>query len=156
MSTSDVDEEDDEVAGLPMADRHETVLPPVPEEVSAALSHARTADPDARKAAVAAVVADHPTFIEGWATLASLGEEPIERYAYARVGYHRGLDALRGAGWGGSGYVRWSQPTNRAFLTCLVRLRDAAAEIGEAPEVERIDAFLVDLDPEWTDDNVPA
>jgi hypothetical protein len=148
--------EDDEVADLPMADRHETVLPPVAEEVRTALSHALAADPAARKAAVSAVVADHPTFIEGWATLSTLGEGPVERYAYARVGYHRGLDALRGSGWGGRGYVRWAQPSNRAFLTCLVRLRDAAGEIGEADEVTRITDLLTDLDPDWDDANVPS
>ncbi len=139
-----------------MADRHETVLPPVAEHVHADLLSAMDADRETRKEAVGSVVAANPTFIEGWATLASLGDEPIERYAYARVGYHRGLDALRGAGWGGRGYVRWSHPSNQPFLTCLVRLRDAAAEIGETEEVERITGFLVDLDPDWTDDNVPA
>ncbi len=143
------------MADLPMADRHETVLPPVSEDVRSALSHALATDPEARKTAVGAVVADHPTFIEGWATLATLADEPIERYAYARVGYHRGLDALRGAGWGGRGYVRWSQEANRPFLTCLVRLQRAADEIGEVEEVQRIAGFLVDLDPDWTDDNVP-
>jgi hypothetical protein len=80
----------------------------------------------------------------------------IEAYAYARVGYHRGLDALRGRGWGGTGFVRWSQPSNRPFLTCLVRLRNAAAQIGELPEVQRIDEFLVQLDPDWDDANVPS
>ena len=144
------------MADLPMADRHETVLPPVAEHVHADLLSAMDADRETRKEAVGSVVAANPTFIEGWATLASLGDEPIERYAYARVGYHRGLDALRGAGWGGRGYVRWSHPSNQPFLTCLVRLRDAAAEIGETEEVERITGFLVDLDPDWTDDNVPA
>jgi hypothetical protein len=144
------------VADLPMADRHETVLPPASESARSALSHALAADLDARKAAVSAVVGDHPTFIEGWATLATMGEEPIERYAYARVGYHRGLDALRASGWGGRGYVRWSQPSNRPFLTCLVRLRRAADEIGETDEVARIAGFLVELDPDWADENVPT
>ena len=46
----------------------------------------------------------------------------IERYAYYRVGYHRGLDALRANGWRGSGYVRWSEPTNRGFLRALAGL----------------------------------
>jgi hypothetical protein len=136
------------VADLPMADRHETILPAAPEAARDALASALATDPDVRKAAVSAVVADHPTFLEGWAQLASLGEEAIERYAYARVGYHRGLDALRANGWGGRGFVRWSQVTNRPFLTCLVRLRDAAEDIGEDPEVQRIDGFLAELDPD--------
>lgn len=144
------------MADLPMADRHETVLPLAPDDARAALATALASEEDQRKAAVSAVVADHPTFIEGWATLATMGHEPIERYAYARVGYHRGLDALRGAGWGGRGYVRWSQTANRPFLTCLVRLRATAAEIGEVSEVERITDFLRDLDPDWDDASVPA
>ena len=28
----------------------------------------------------------------GWAELSALADAPVERYAYARVGYHRGLD----------------------------------------------------------------
>ncbi len=136
------------MAELPMADRHETILPLAPDDAREALALALATDPDTRKGAVSAVVADHPTFLEGWATLAGLGDEPIERYAYARVGYHRGLDALRGNGWGGRGFVRWSNPTNRPFLRCLDALRRAAAEIGEGPELERIDAFLRELDPD--------
>jgi len=144
------------VAQLPMADRHETVLPVAPAAAREALAHALATDLEARKTAVGAVVADHPTFVGGWAQLAALGDEPIERYAYARVGYHRGLDALRANGWGGTGLVRWAQETNRGFLSCLVRLRAAAAEIGEAAEVERITAFLHDLDPDWDDGNLAA
>ncbi|MFP4312283.1 MAG: DUF3151 family protein, partial [Nitriliruptoraceae bacterium] len=90
-----------------------------------------------------------------WAALAEAARDDIERYAYARVGYHRGLDALRAAGWGGRGYVRWSVPGNRAFLTCLVRLRDAAEAIGEDAEVARIRTFLADLDPDVGDVAVP-
>lgn len=141
------------MADLPMADRHETVLPPDPEDVAERLDRARAVPEAERKQAVAEVVAARPTLVAGWAELARLGDEPIERYAYARVGYHRGLDALRASGWGGSGYVRWSQPTNRAFLTCLVRLRAAAAEIGEVDEVQRLTDFLVDLDPDWDEGN---
>lgn len=139
---------------LPMSDRHETVLPEAPAEARERLADALAVDPDLRLEAVGEVVAGHPTFLEGWAHLAALGREPIERYAYARVGYHRGLDALRANGWGGRGYVRWSQPTNRFFLTCLVRLRSAAEAIGEDAEVSRIDAFLRELDPDWDDANV--
>lgn len=142
------------MADLPLADRHETVLPAVSDDQRAHLQAALASEAAVRKAAVGAVVADNPTFIDGWATLATLADEPIEGYAYARVGYHRGLDALRGRGWGGTGFVRWSEPSNRPFLTCLVRLRDAAAEIGEVPEVHRIDEFLRQLDPDWDDANV--
>lgn len=139
------------MAELPMADRHETVLPPPRDGADEALTRALATDPAARKTAVGDVVAEHPTDLVGWAALATLADAPIERYAYARVGYHRGLDALRGAGWGGRGFVRWSQPSNRPFLRCLALLRDAAATIGETPEVDRIDAFLCELDPDWDD-----
>ena len=142
--------------GLPLVDRHETVLPGVAPELREAFRAALTLDPPARRIAVGELVAEHPTYIEGWAELATLGSEPIERYAYARVGYHRGLDALRANGWGGSGLVRWSVPTNRPFLTCLVRLRETARTIGEVSEVARIDAFLRDLDPDWDDANLPV
>lgn len=144
------------MADLPMADRHETVLPQAPEDLRAALEQALAMDPDLRKKAVSAVVAANPTSIDGWVALAELADEPIEGYAYARVGYHRGLDALRASGWGGRGYVRWSRPGNRAFLRCLVRLRAAAAQIGEVDEVQRLSDFLVDLDPDWTDANVSS
>jgi hypothetical protein len=142
------------VAELPMADRHETVLPAEPVEVRAALTAALEAAPEDRRRAVGEVVAAHPSSIAGWAELAELGRDPIERYAYARVGYHRGLDALRGAGWGGRGLVRWSEPANRPFLLCLGRLRQAAAVIGEDAEVVRITALLGDLDPDWDDANL--
>ncbi|MEX0831575.1 MAG: DUF3151 family protein [Nitriliruptoraceae bacterium] len=137
---------------LPMSDRHETVLPAPDGDVMRRLDAAAAASDHDRRAAIAAVVADHPTLLEGWARLAAAVEDPIERYAYARVGYHRGLDALRAAGWGGRGYVRWAEPDNRGVLTCLARLRDAAAAIGEQAEVERLDAFLLDLDPDWSND----
>ncbi|MEY3073141.1 MAG: hypothetical protein RLZZ353_1337 [Actinomycetota bacterium] len=52
--------------------------------------------------------------------------------------------------------MRWRVASNRPFLTCLVRLREAARGIGEAPEVARIDAFLRDLDPDWDDANLPV
>lgn len=142
------------MAQLPMSDRHETVLPAAPDDAREALSHALAIDAAERKIAVAAVVEDYPWFVDAWSELATLGYEPIERYAYARVGYHRGLDALRGAGWGGRGYVRWAEPTNRGFLTCLVRLRNAAQAINEVDEVDRINAFLEDLDPAWDESNV--
>lgn len=71
----------------------------------------------------------------------------VESYAFARVGYHRGLDALRRAGWRGQGPVPWEHEPNRGFLRALYALRRAAEAIGEADEVERISAFLRDSDP---------
>ncbi len=58
-------------------------------------------------------VAANPRSLNGWAALGGLGRDEIERYAAYRVGYHRGLDALRANGWRGSGYVRWIDETNR-------------------------------------------
>lgn len=140
------------MADLPMADRPEVVLPEPEPELSRALEEALFSDDE--RTAVGALVAGDPTFITGWAHLSEVGRDAIERYAYARVGYHRGLDAIRRHGWGGNGYVRWQHPSNRGFLTCLVRLRDAAREIGEQEEVERLDQFLRDLDPDWDDGRV--
>ncbi len=142
------------MSDLPMSDRHETVLGPPAQETIEALGRALDTPDTERRAAVAAVVANNPTLLDGWAALAGLAHEPLERYAYARVGYHRGLDALRAAGWGGRGYVRWSEPTNRGVLRCFAHLRSAAAEIGELEEVDRLTAFLHDLDPDWDDANV--
>ena len=75
---------------------------------------------------------------------------PIDRYAFARVGYHRGLDSLRAAGWRGSGYVRWRHESNRGFLRSLHALELAAAAIGEVEEEQRCALFLRQLDPEWS------
>jgi Protein of unknown function (DUF3151) len=103
-------------------------------------------------AAVAEVAARYPTCLAAWATLGelALGDgRPVEAYAYFRVGYHRGLDRLRQSGWRGSGYVRWSNETNRGFLRALDGLRGAAAAIGESEEEQRCNEFLHQLDPGW-------
>ena len=127
-------------SGLPT-----TVLPEQDATVRHALEQARRADDP--RAAVAAFVAEHPRLSEGWAALGDLGRDRIERYAAYRVGYHRGLDALRANGWRGSGYVRWSAPGNVGFLHCLTGLGVIAAAIGEADEAERCTQFLQQLDP---------
>lgn len=127
----------------------ETVLDPEPAELLAALE-AALERPDAdRRAAVAAVVAGHPRFLDGWARLGQLGRDDVERYAAFRVGYHRGLDRLRANGWRGSGYVRWQHPENRGFLRALDGLGRMAARIGEQDEAERCAQFLGQLDPSW-------
>ena len=74
----------------------------------------------------------------------------IESYAYARTGYHRGLDALRRAGWKGFGPVPWSHAPNQGFLRALHALGRAAADIGETGEADRITQFLDDSDPTAT------
>jgi hypothetical protein len=137
-----------------MADRPEVVLPTPDPGLAAALEGA--GDADDPRAALADVVARDPAWTAAWTRLSEHGRDAVERYAYARVGYHRGLDALRRNGWGGNGFVRWQHPSNRGFLTCLVRLRDAARELGEADEVDRLDQFLRDLDPDWDESWVTA
>lgn len=126
--------------GLP-----ETVLPPEPPEAEKRLAAATT------RADVAAVVADFPKSLHGWARLGEFaeGDDVVGAYACFRVGYHRGLDALRAAGWRGSGYVRWRNETNRGFLQSLDGLRRTAAAIGESDEAVRCDEFLHQLDPNW-------
>src|SRR5439155_11043716 len=116
----------------------------------AALDAAVALDAAARREAVRSVVARWPTFLDAWARLGALARDDVEAYACFRVGYHRGLDRLRQAGWRGSGYVRWRHPSNQGFLRALDGLRVAAAAIGEHDEEERCAEFLRQLDPEWS------
>ncbi len=127
----------------------ETVLDPLAPDLAADLQEAWSMPADRRREAVAEVAARDPRCLQAWADLAELADDPIEQYAYARVGYHRGLDALRAAGWRGSGYVRWRYESNRGFLRSLDALRAAAASIGEVDEEQRCALFLRQLDPEW-------
>ena len=129
-------------SGLPT-----TVLPAPSDTDAERLSQALAAPEEERRAAVAAVVASSPRFLDAWAELGDLGRDTIERYAAYRVGYHRGLDALRANGWRGSGYVRWSEPTNLGFLRSLHGLGAMAFEIDESDEAERCYTFLMQLDP---------
>ena len=130
--------------GLP-----ETVLPPADGDADTLLADALSLPESERLGAIRAIVADHPRFLAGWATLGDLADVDVEAYAYYRVGYHRGLDTLRANGWRGSGYVRWKHETNRGFLRALDGLRRMADAIGEADEAGRCDAFLHQLDPAW-------
>jgi len=104
-----------------------------------------------RGTGAAEVAAAHPTSSLVWAVLAEGaldGGETITGYAYARTGYHRGLDQLRRSGWKGFGPVPWSHEPNRGFLRALGALQKAAAAIGEVDEAERCRVFLADSDPE--------
>lgn len=97
-----------------------------------------------------ATVKAHPTSSLAWATLADRAfsrGETLQAYAFARVGYHRGLDALRKAGWRGQGPVPWSHEPNRGVLLSLYLLRRAAEAIGETDEVTRLTDFLQGADP---------
>ncbi len=121
---------------------------PMPEPAARhALEQALIGDADLRREAVSAVVAIWPRYVDAWARLGDLGRDDIERYAAYRVGYHRGLDALRASGWRGSGYVRWSHENNRGFLRALRGLGQMADRIGESDEAERIALFIQQLDP---------
>jgi uncharacterized protein DUF3151 len=86
-----------------------------------------------------------------WAVLAERALEAgrdVEAYAYARTGYHRGLDALRRSGWKGAGPIPWSHEPNQGFLRALAALGRAAAAIGEDEERNRIATFIADSDTE--------
>jgi Protein of unknown function (DUF3151) len=101
---------------------------------------------------VSAVAAHFPTCLAAWATLGELAlqaRHTVQAYAYFRVGYHRGLDRIRKAGWRGSGRVPWAHEGNRGFLRSLHGLGLAAAAIGERDEAERCRTFLADLAPDW-------
>ena len=112
-------------------------------------------DPEPREALAAGtppaeVAAAHPASSLTWAVLAEQaldGGRAVEGYAYARVGYHRGLDALRRSGWRGQGPVPWSHGPNQGFLRALAALGRAAGVIGETAEQERCASFLRDSDP---------
>jgi len=114
--------------------------------------------PDAREALAsgtdpAEVAARFPVHSAAWAALAeqALAESrPVAAYAYARTGYHRGLDQLRRAGWKGHGPIPWEHEPNRGFLRALAALGKAAAAIGEDEEAERCSAFLADSSAEAT------
>lgn len=103
------------------------------------------------------VAAAHPTASIAWAFLAEGALESaaggenidkvIEAYAYARTGYHRGLDQLRRHGWKGFGPVPWSHEPNRGFLRCVGALARAADTIGESDEYLRCLDLLNDSDP---------
>ncbi|MCW2572408.1 MAG: hypothetical protein JWO88_2466 [Frankiales bacterium] len=98
----------------------------------------------------AEVAAQFPTHSAAWAALAFEAYDRgsvIESYAYARVGYHRGLDALRRNGWKGFGPVPWSHAPNQGFLRALYALGRAAGAINETDEHQRITTFLHESDP---------
>jgi hypothetical protein len=95
----------------------------------------------------ATVAAAHPGCLAAWAALADLAlakGETVTAYAYARTGYHRGLDQLRRAGWRGHGPIPWEHEPNRGFLRALHALGQSAAELGEEDEAERCRTFLRD------------
>lgn len=109
------------------------------------------------------VAAAHPTASIAWAQLAedalTRGEsvtdpdgdtvnfDVIAAYAFARTGYHRGLDLLRRNGWKGFGPVPWSHEPNQGFLRAVGALARAARAVGETDEYARCLDLLEDCDP---------
>ncbi len=105
------------------------------------------------------VAADHPAASIAWAHLAeaalargeaqdeAINHDILAAYAFARTGYHRGLDLLRRNGWKGFGPVPWSHEPNRGFLRSVGALARAAKVIGETDEYARCLDLLEDCDP---------
>jgi hypothetical protein len=123
------------------------VLPEVDNSMQAALDAALGTSERDRRDAVARVVAQYPRYLAAWAALGDVARDTVESYMAYRVGYHRGLDALRQNGWKGSGYVRWTALSNHGFLNCLDGLARTAALIGETDEAIRCAQFLLQCDP---------
>ncbi len=96
------------------------------------------------------VARDNPASSLAWAAVAeaalSSGDD-LGGYAFARVGYHRGLDALRRGGWKGQGPVPWSHAPNQGFLRCVAALVTASDRIGDTSEAARCRDLLRDCDP---------
>jgi hypothetical protein len=96
------------------------------------------------------VAARFPSYSAAWAALAERAfaeGDPVAAYAYARTGYHRGLDQLRRAGWRGNGPIPWEHEPNQGFLRSLYMLGTAADAIGEDDEAARCAQFLRDSSP---------
>ena len=111
---------------------------PADEEATAALQAGE---------APAEVAARFPAYSAAWAALAAEAYgrgDAVAAYAYARTGYHRGLDQLRRAGWHGHGPIPWEHEPNRGFLESLHLLAVAAGAIGEDDEARRCEQFLRD------------
>ena len=89
-----------------------------------------------------------------WATLAEdalTDGDVITAYAYARTGYHRGLDTLRQSGWRGQGPIPASHAPNRGFLRALAMLGETSRRLGDQAEADRVTAFLREADPTLLD-----
>jgi hypothetical protein len=118
----------------------ETLLPE-DEEARAALAEA--SDPTE-------VAGRFPHYCAAWAALAERAladDQAVTGYAFARTGYHRGLDQLRRAGWKGYGPIPWQHEPNQGFLRALAALASAAEAIGEDDEAQRCQVFLADSSP---------
>ena len=124
---------------------------PLPQTVAAASAMRRVID------LMVSMEHEHPVvdemiarFADWEATLAEQAlddDKAVTAYAYARTGYHRGLDQLRRNGWKGFGPVPFSHEPNQGFLRCVAALARAANDIGETDEYQRCLDLLDDCDP---------
>ena len=136
------------LAGMEMKD----MLAPAPIKLPA--------DPGADSTADLQVgIVEHPNSPLLWALLAEqeltrLREDEamptayITAYAYARTGYHRSLDRLRGNGWKGWGPVPFEHEPNQGVLRAIAALAHAAQASGEEDEYDRLRQMLSDADPD--------
>ena len=145
------------MSNLPLQGVTDTELDPAPPDAVAALREALgSAEPGSGATAdvgtrLREVAASYPTFLAAWAALAERAldsGDAVAAYAFARTGYHRGLDTIRKAGWRGQGPVPWRHEPNRGFLRSVNALRRAAHAIGEVDEARRCRDFLLELDPD--------
>jgi hypothetical protein len=130
---------------LPLHGVSDTELPPPDPAAQAALDDA-LARGDV--AALREVARAHPGFLDAWARLGTAlldAGDDVAAYACARVGYHRGLDAIRRAGWRGQGPVPWRHEPNRGFVRSVWLLGRTAAAIGEDDEAQRCATFVREL-----------
>lgn len=129
---------------LPVSEPAETTI----EEPPGSLEQLeRVSGPDRLKE----VAATFPACLTAWAALGEAAldaGDPVTAYAHFRVGYHRGLDRIRRAGWRGSGRVPWNHGPNQGFLRCLRGLGRAASIIGESDEALRCAEFFNQLAPD--------
>ena len=128
------------IVGQNLMEPEPTLLPAEPEVTESLAAGEEPVD----------LAAEHPKSSLVWALLAedalSRGYT-VEGYAYARVGYHRGLDALRANGWRGTGPVPWDHEPNRGVLRAIGALVSAARAVKEEDEEIRCLNLLHDCDP---------
>ncbi|WP_425301001.1 DUF3151 family protein, partial [Nocardia farcinica] len=74
-------------------------------------------------------------------------------YAFARTGYHRGLDLLRRNGWKGFGPVPWSHEPNRGFLRSVGALARYTGDFALAEDLAQ--EALAEALVTWPRDGTP-
>lgn len=78
-----------------------------------------------------------------WAILAegslaaATADAELISYAFARTGYHRGVDSLQRLGWTEGTPAPWAHEPNRGFLRCLAWLAKLSGVLGDEAESER-------------------